>query len=454
MSQGMLITGASGLLGQALLRALPGDAAGHLFLLTRQNAFPVPAAWSGRVTFLSASLLQPERYESALRQCDTVLHLAAQTGKARPAVFRKVNVDGTRQLLAAASRAGIRRFLAVSSIAAGFADTRHYPYARSKAEAERLVLASGLRSVIVRPTMIAGPGSPVFQGLARLASLPVSPRFGSGQNRVQPVAAADVARVIAAVVAGDRFAGETIAVGGPGSVPVAELLDRLALRAGGRKPPTVSLPAAPVASLLALLEPLLLPLLPVTAGQLQTFIAAGTAPGDPLVDSLRPSFQSLETMIDESIPPPATPLDRECDTFTRYLIGTRPSASIQAHYRAFHQARGLPEKPGGFDAVLTRLARGGVWATRLADSFGRFFASRSLLRHKLVGLLAILETSPDTFNRIDRPAARGGWFSFLFGAAWRAAITVLCVAGGMILLFPLWLILPRNAGNKTEPHHG
>lgn len=455
MSKGIFITGASGFLGQALLRALPADVAPRLALTGRHPPFPVPAAWSGRVTFLEASPRQPERYEQALADCDTVLHLAAQTGKARPAEFQRSNVEGTRALLAAARKAGVARFLFISSIAAGFPDLRHYPYGRSKAEAERLVRDSGLRTVIVRPTMIAGPGSPVFLGLTRLARLPLIPCFGSGLAPVQPILVSDLATIVATLLSADRFDGETITVGGPEAVLIGELLQRISLRATGRRRPTVSLPAAPATSLLALLEPVFLPILPVTAGQIQTFTTPGTAPRHPLIDPLLPSCQSLARMIEVSVAGPADALARECATFARYLIGTLPGPQIVAHYRAYHERQQIPTSPRGFDAVLTGLARKGPLATRLADSWGRFFAPRSLLRRKLVGLLAILEASPDTFSRIDRPTARGGLPSFLFGAGWRGCVTALCLlVGTVLLLLPwlgCWLFAPKD---PAEVSHG
>jgi len=455
MSKGIFITGASGFLGQALLRSLPVDAAPRLVLIGRHPPFPIPAAWSGRVTFLEASPRQPERYESALAGCDTILHLAAQTGKARPAEFQRSNVEGTRLLLTAARKAGVSRFLFISSIAAGFSDLRHYPYGRSKAEAERLVRGSGLRTVIVRPTMIAGPGSPVFGGLTRLARLPLIPLFGSGQALVQPILVSDLAGIVSSLLTTDRFDGETIAVGGPESIPIGELLQRISLRATGKRRATVSLPAAPAAALLAMLEPFFLPVLPVTAGQIQTFSTPGTAPRHPLIEPLLPSCQSLTQMIEASVAGPADTLDRECVVFTRYLIGIPPGPQVVAHYRAYHQQQRIPAAPHGFDALLTGLARQNPLSTRLADAWGRFFAPRSLLRRKLVGLLAILETSPDTFSRIDRPAARGGLWAFLFGAAWRGCVTALCVLAGVFLLLPLWLgcrlLAPKD---PAEVPHG
>ena len=93
---------------------------------------------------MTGDLSAPDVWTARLAGCETVLHLAAVTGKARTADFHAINAEGTRVLLERARAAGVSRFIFVSSIAAGFADQRHYPYAVSKVEAEQAVLASGL----------------------------------------------------------------------------------------------------------------------------------------------------------------------------------------------------------------------------------------------------------------------------------------------------------------------
>src|SRR5205823_14764221 len=70
--------------------------------------------------------------EVAFDGIDTVIHLAAATGRLPPEEYFATNVDGTRDLLGQCRRAGVRNFLFVSTIAARFPDLKHYPYAQSK----------------------------------------------------------------------------------------------------------------------------------------------------------------------------------------------------------------------------------------------------------------------------------------------------------------------------------
>src|SRR6185436_12664532 len=100
-------------------------------------------------------------------------------------------------------------------------------YAQAKIRGEESVRASGLRFAILRPTMILGQGSPVLSGLEKLACLPVIPVFGSGRTLVQPVYVDDVVEFILTVLDNDMFSNETFEIGGPTTLPVEELLQRV-----------------------------------------------------------------------------------------------------------------------------------------------------------------------------------------------------------------------------------
>lgn len=285
MSDGALfITGGSGFIGREVLRLLRREGAGRVTCLTRR-----PAALAAEVPplpewqYLEGSLDEAPSYRAALPAGGTVLHLAAATGRAPAAEHRAVNVEGTRRLLECSGGSGVRRFVYVSSIAARFTDQRYYPYARSKAEAEALVRSSALDYVIVRPTMVLGPASPVLAGLRRLALAPLGVVFGDGHPRVQPIHVADLADLLL------RVARETLPVeprtveaGGAEALPIGELIRKIRIRARGRPGPILHLPLTPLRDLLAAVEPVLGGILPLRAGQLASFVNDGTAALHPL----------------------------------------------------------------------------------------------------------------------------------------------------------------------------
>ena len=112
---------------------------------------------------------------------------------------------------------GVRRFIHVSTIAVAFKNRTHYPYARSKELAEEAVRQSGMNYVIIRPTIVLGLASPVWQALVRAATslLPVIP--GSGRALIQPVWVDDVVDALTGLSSG-TLPDATLDWACPGSV--------------------------------------------------------------------------------------------------------------------------------------------------------------------------------------------------------------------------------------------
>lgn len=299
----LFVTGASGFVGRQLLRELPGGAFHTVTGLSRNcealaRTIPARSGWQ----FVEGDLLGPTAsWVHALPGNDVVIHLAAATGKESRARFHAVNVEGTRRLLEECRSSGVRRFVLVSSIATRFTDRRHYHYADSKIQAEALVRGSGLDYAIVRPTMIFGPGSPVLQGFRKLASGPASIVFGPGTARVQPISVTDLARVLIAVAARPALEAGELDAGGPEVVTIENLIQQIRRVIRGEPGRVVHVPIEPLRSLLGLLEPLLLPVLPLTAGQFASFVNDGTAAPHPWVTSLGREMQPLMTMLREGL---------------------------------------------------------------------------------------------------------------------------------------------------------
>jgi NADH dehydrogenase len=287
MPESLFITGGSGFVGSRLLSRLNEV---PIFCLGRNR----PATGPAKVHFVQADLLETARYAKALAQCGTVVHLAAATGKTRPAEYFRVNREGTRALVAACRQAGVQRFIYISTIAAKFPDQQRYYYAQSKRQAEEIVAASGLRYTIVRPTMVMGKASPVLASLRRLASAPVIPIFGNGRAQVQPVAVDDLVGFLADILHEGSFENQIVEFGGPQVLSMEDLLIRIR---GGARAPVLHLPAAWMAAGVGFLEKGLLPLLPFTAGQIASFVNDGTAVCDPRLAKWRNGMQSLDQML-------------------------------------------------------------------------------------------------------------------------------------------------------------
>ena len=291
----VFLTGATGFIGARVRERLARDG-----VEVRALARAARPAGGGPETWVAGDLGSPDAWVESVRGCDAILHLAASTGKASAAEHERVNVAGTRALLDAARAAGVGRFLHVSTIAVRYPELRRYPYARSKLAAEELVRASGLDWTVLRPTVVLGSGSPIGASLAGLARLPATPIFGPGRALVQPVHVDDVASACVEALE-DGLVGSAVDLGGPETLPFAELLRRLRVAAGRSRGPLVRLPLVSTMAILGALEPALGGVLPVTAGQLYAFRYDGVAASHPWSDGRRERAVDLETQLREAL---------------------------------------------------------------------------------------------------------------------------------------------------------
>ncbi len=99
----------------------------------------------------------------------------------------------------------------------------------------------------------------------------------------------------------------------------------------------------------------------------------------------------------------SSPLERECEVFCQYLAGIRPDAYVRGKYEEAHRVARDYEGGGPFDRLLLGLASNGPVFASFADSYASLLARRSLLRRKLILLLAILESCAPARGFQDSP---------------------------------------------------
>jgi uncharacterized protein YbjT (DUF2867 family) len=146
----LAVTGGTGFVGSHLLR------------LALEQGYDVRALTRGwkppedEIAWVDGALDRPETLVKLCAGADAVIHVAGAINARDRAGFEAVNVVGTAAMIDAARKAGVRRFVHISSLAGrepGLSE-----YGRSKARSERLVAASGLDWTIVRPPAVYGPG--------------------------------------------------------------------------------------------------------------------------------------------------------------------------------------------------------------------------------------------------------------------------------------------------------
>jgi NADH dehydrogenase len=232
----VLITGATGFIGRRLAALLAGTCA--VRCLVRDAARAKTLLPSG-VELVTGDMTDPASLKAAVAGVDAVVHLAALKGDEAEIVA--VNVGGAHNLVAACRAVGVKRVINVGSQASRLA--RRGAYGETKARSDEAFAASGLEATTLVPSLVYGPNDPgVFGKLARVtASAPFVPVIGDGSVRFQPVHVDDVCAVIAGCLAEPGTIGKTYAVGGPASVTLVELIDRIGA-ALGKKPLKVHLP--------------------------------------------------------------------------------------------------------------------------------------------------------------------------------------------------------------------
>ncbi|MFQ5411106.1 MAG: NAD-dependent epimerase/dehydratase family protein [Phycisphaerae bacterium] len=245
-----LVTGATGLLGSHLVEQLCKRGRPVRALVR----FGSDMAWlqSQDVELVEGDLTNPASLERACEGVQCVYHAAARVGDWGPwSDFRKITIDGTSHLLDAAERAGVPRFIHVSSISVyghrnekglvldeteplGVNVHRWSYYTRAKIEAEqelwrRHAAGSKVKYTVIRPSWLYGPRDrATLARLARMIRRGKAKLLGKGDNRLNVVYAGNVAD--ACILAADNPAavGEAYNCSNDGELTQREYFDLLA----------------------------------------------------------------------------------------------------------------------------------------------------------------------------------------------------------------------------------
>jgi NADH dehydrogenase len=242
----ILLTGATGTVGSALLRRLTSEPRPVRCLVRDPRRLGDQRV---RVQIALGDLADPPSFRNALRGVDTVVHLAAAIRDQPGASIEELNAVATLRLVRAAERAGAKRFLFFSALGATHhSRTRFF---RAKAQAEDAVSASRLESTVFRPSIVYTPGDPWLTLLERFSYLPALPVSGSGNARFQPIWAEDVADCVMAVL--DGASRSPVELAGPQTLSYDDIV-RVVLRALGRRRRLLHVPLPLVRASLRLLR--------------------------------------------------------------------------------------------------------------------------------------------------------------------------------------------------------
>ena len=232
----ILVTGGTGFIGPRVIHALRERDLPVRALVRRLTAASATtlAAWGAEL--VQGDMTDPESVRRAVEGTDVVVHLVA-IRQGHTEEFRRVMEEGTRELVAAAKQAAVKRFVLMSALGTTEETKDLVPYYHAKWEEEQTLQGSGLEHVIFRPSFVfarEGGILPTFRKLARLT--PVTPIIGSGRQRIQPIWIEDVSAYFAAGVDRPEAANRIFELGGPDAVSWNEFWERLKRTLGMRRP--------------------------------------------------------------------------------------------------------------------------------------------------------------------------------------------------------------------------
>src|SRR3970282_1260881 len=211
--QRIFVTGATGFVGHAVVRALVA----HGFLV-RCLVRPGPAAALKAfesIDRVPGDVLEPDKLAASVEGCGAVVNLVGiiREHRARGITFDRLHTQATANMLAVAHEAGGKRYIQMSAAGPrpGATSRSH----QTKWQAEEIVRASALDWTIIRPSLIYGPGDEFVSVLASMVPrAPAVPVLGDGQYRVQTVAVEHVAEGFARVLRLPTAAAQTYEIGG------------------------------------------------------------------------------------------------------------------------------------------------------------------------------------------------------------------------------------------------
>jgi len=245
----LLLTGATGLIGSALLPRLVASGRPVRCLVRDPRLL---GAERVRVQIALGDLSDPASFRNALRGVDTVVHLAAAIRDQPGGSIEELTGIATWRMVEAARRAGVGHFVFLSAQSAS-AHSRSR-FMRAKALAERAVAESGVAHTTFAPSIVYAPGDAFLTLIDRMSLLPVMLISGSGKAVFEPIWAGDVADCVTAAL-GREPSGAHYQLSGPERLTYDDIV-QVVLCSNGRSRPFVHVPIGLVSRSLRSLETL------------------------------------------------------------------------------------------------------------------------------------------------------------------------------------------------------
>jgi NADH dehydrogenase len=244
----ILVTGGLGVMGSTLVKGLV-DRGFKVRVLDNSDRFRSRLDRYD-VDIRTGDITKPETLAGCFDGVETVYHLAAVLIVYDPSLFQKINVGGTRTVIDASIKAGVKHFILVSSASVTYQHTT--PYSLSKRETERMIKEqTAMKWTIVRPTLAYNEsgGEEFNMFLAYLKKYPFVPFIGAGQALKRPVHCDDLMNGFLAIVVNPKAYGKTYAFSGGEAIAIRDMA-KLMLKHAGQEKVFITIPI-PICRLVA-----------------------------------------------------------------------------------------------------------------------------------------------------------------------------------------------------------
>ena len=230
----VFLTGATGFVGRHMLQRLLAEGHSVRALVREPQKSSVLA--QERVELVAGDVTEGAGLDQGMQGCDAVIHLVGIIVEKGKNTFERVHHIGTRNVVEAAKRTGIKRFVQMSAL--GVRADGVAPYQTTKWKGEEEVRRSGIPFCILRPSLIFGEGDGfVTQMMETMRSAPLfRPVPGNGKPKFRPIFIDDVTACFARALTAEAATNQTVELGGADELTLNDVLAEIARCAGVRKP--------------------------------------------------------------------------------------------------------------------------------------------------------------------------------------------------------------------------
>jgi nucleoside-diphosphate-sugar epimerase len=278
------ITGGAGFVGRHLAERLSAD---EIVAVSRRTGVDIDDV---------------DALAKAFRGCEVVAHCAGINREIGRQTYQKVHIDGTRAVVEAAQRAGVKRIVMLSFLRAR--PDCGSPYHESKWAAEELVRGSGLDYTILKAGMIYGHGDHLVDHVSHsVQTIPLFATVGFHEKSIRPIPVSEMVDVLVASIEG-KLPRSTVAVTGGEELMLSEVVHRVATLVGKR----VAVVPAPVWFIRIVAQitewTMKVPLIAKAQARMLAEGVSEPAPPTPdLPDELRPTLPFSTEQIEAALPP-------------------------------------------------------------------------------------------------------------------------------------------------------